>query len=320
MKKICLLSLFLILCHFSIAQTVQENFKKFAIGKRWGLRHFIEKYPLKSSKDARKVSEGMVTTDTDGRQIVIDTLINVHDCQQEYLDLRTDGSFASTNVENGGTWSFATDNQITFRKGNGSKYMTVEVNYLSEDSLVLVDKENLNDIFIQVFKVCALNDTTFADSREIYKIWNIWGITGGYQWWEKNGLIEIGITRWRQFEWNKVIYAFSANIEIDPVNAMHGASLNLWSEDKFLAYGISATTHSDFKNTFAGIKPMVGISFNRLFSNSGYTAHAMYAYNYNIGEKSSDFVNRHSITFRINLPFKRRSRDVIRKPNQDDDN
>jgi len=320
MKKICFLSLFLFAYAFASAQNMQETFKKVAVGKRWGLRHFIEKYPLRSNKDAAKIGNAKIITDSEGRKIVVDTLISTHDCQQDYLDLRTDGTFASTNVEQGGTWAFVSDNQITFRKANGAKHTTVSVSYASEDSLILTDSDNPNDIFIQIFKVCGLDDKTFADNRQIYKIWDIWGITGGYQWWEQNGLVEVGITRWRQFEWNRVIYAFSANLEIDPKNGMHGASLNLWSEDNFFAYGIAATTHSNFKDTFIGIKPMVGFSFNRLFSNSGYTAHVIYGYNFNIGNKSSDFVNRHSVTFRINLPFKRQSRDVVREANQDDDN
>ncbi len=321
MKKSVFLFLFLLLSQFSFSQSTQESFKKSAVGKRWGLRYFVEKYPLKNNKDAVKIiSEGKTIIETDGRQVVIDTLIRVHDCQQEYLELRTNNTFESTNVEDGGTWSFTGDKEITFRKANGAKYMKAMVDFVGEDSLILIDNENPADIFTQVFKVCALNDTTFVDSREVYKVWNIWGVTAGYQWWETNGLVELGITRWRQFEWNRAIYAFSANVEIDPINSMHGASINLWSEDKFFAYGIAATTHTNFKDAFVGIKPMVGLSLNRLFSNSGYTAHFMYAYNFNIGEKSSEFVNRHSVTFRFNVPFKRSFRNVIRKNDQENDN
>jgi hypothetical protein len=303
------------------AQVTQDDFQKNAVGRRWGLRYFIEKYPVKTEKEMRSAlkEQKTVVTDTDGKQAVIDTLIKVHDCQQEFLELRNNNTFSSTNVEDGGTWSFTSNNEITFRKANGAKYMKTKVNFASADSLILVDDENPNDIFIQVFKVCALNDTTFADSREVYKIWNIWGVTGGVQWWEQNTLLELGITRWRQFEWNRAIYAFSANLEIDPVNGMHGASLNLWSEDKFFAYGIAATTHTDFKNTFVGIKPLLGLSLNRLFSNSGYTIHALYGYNFNIGSNQSDFVNRHSITVRFNLPFKRTFRNVVRKADQEND-
>lgn len=324
-KLIFVLSLFIFSITMNslvVAQGVtQEDFQKRAVGKRWGLRYFIEKYPVKTDKEVKNAlkEEKTVATDADGRQVVIDTLIKVHDCQQEYLDLRNNNTFTSTNVENGGTWSFTNTNEITFRKANGAKYMKTKVNFVSEDSLILVDDENPNDIFVQVFKVCALNDTTFADSREVYKIWNIWGVTGGVQWWETNTLLELGLTRWRQFEWNRAIYAFSANVEIDPVNGMHGASLNLWSEDKFFAYGIAATTHTDFKSTFIGVKPLLGLSLNRLFSNSGYTVHAIYGYNFNIGTNQSDFVNRHSITVRFNLPFKRTFRNVIRKPDQEND-
>ncbi|MCU0390990.1 MAG: hypothetical protein MUE81_07720 [Thermoflexibacter sp.] len=328
MKKQHLIFLFLtiavfIMPLFASAQnnaTYLEKFKNLAIGKRWGLRHFIEKYPIKNDKEKKKILiENKKVIQIDGKEWVIDTLINVHDCQQEFLDLRTNNTFASTNVENGGTWSLDNDNQVVFRKGNGAIYLKADIAFVNEDSLVLIDNSNPDDIFTQIFKICNLNDTTFVDSREVYKIWNVWGVIGGYQRWEQNGVVELGITRWRQLEWNRVIYAFSANLEIDPINAMHGTSLNLWTEDRYFAYGIAATAHSDFKDFFVGIKPMAGFSFNRLFSNSGYTAHVMYAYNFNLGENSSEFVNRHSITARLSVPFFRSFRNVIRKPDQEND-
>ncbi len=304
----------------SFAQTNVEKFKNLAVGRHWGLRYFIEKYPVKNEKESKKIlAEGKKIVQVEGKPFVIDTLIRVHDCLQEYLELRTNNTFSSTNVEQGGTWATEGNDRITFRKGNGAKYMSANIGFVSEDSLVLVDDDNPNDVFIQIFKVCSPDDTTFMDSREIYKVWNIWGAIGGYQRWEQNGLVEVGLTRWRQFEWNRVIYALSANVEIDLINAMHGASLNLWAEDKFFAYGIAATAHSDFKDFFVGIKPMAGLSFNRLFSNSGYTVHALYAYNFNLGEKSSDFVNRHSITVRLSVPFLRSFKNVIRKPDQEND-
>ncbi|SFE58975.1 hypothetical protein [Thermoflexibacter ruber] len=304
----------------SFAQSNVEKFKNLAVGKHWGMRYFIEKYPVKNEKESRKIlAEGKKIIPLDGKPFVIDTLIRVYDCLQEYLQLRANNTFASTNVEEGGTWATEGTDRIIFRKRNGAKYISANISFVSEDSLVLIDEENPNDVFIQIFKVCKDNDSTFIDSREVYKVWNIWGIIGGYQRWEQNGLIELGLTRWKQFEWNRVIYAFSANVEIDPINSMHGASVNLWTEDKFFAYGIAATAHSDFKDFFVGIKPMAGFSFNRLFSNSGYTVHALYGYNFNLGEKSSDFVNRHSITVRLNVPFFRSFKNVIRKPDQEND-
>jgi hypothetical protein len=198
----------------SIAQntTKNDNFKDKLTGKRWGLSYFIEQ---------------------NGN--LYDTLIRVHDCQNEYIEITENGKFLSTDVRKEGTWQLD-GTTLTLRKQGGGKYKTLIITKLTKDSLIVTDKKKKSDdVFIEVYKVCDINDTTFKDTREIKEVRKLWGLVAGFQYF-RAGYIDLGIVR-SKFEWNNTFYATSLNFELAPwknyqgTNINYGTSINFWTEE-----------------------------------------------------------------------------------------
>jgi hypothetical protein len=277
MKKIILLSclLWCVCPQFTFAQNTNPDIQNLLLGKRWGLRYFIEQ-----------------------TNNLYDTLIRVHDCQNEFIEITANGRFLSTDLRKEGRWSLNGD-LLKLRKSSGGKYKNVRIKYLTKDSLVLVDDEVVTDVFIETYKLCDLTDTTFIDTREIKEVRKSWGMTVGGQTF-RGTFVELGLAN-AKFEWNKVFYAAHAAIEAAPWQNNYGIAANVWSEDIAL-YGMGIVSYTDFKDAIVGFRPMLGLSANRLL-NQTWTAHIAYSYTFFLGLKKFDNINQHAITLRAYIPF-----------------
>jgi hypothetical protein len=263
-----------------------KDLKTELLGKRWGLSYFIEQ---------------------NGN--LYDTLIRVHDCQNEYIEITENGKFLSTDLEKEGTWQLNGDT-LYLRKQNGWVYKNLLISKVTKDSLIMTDKKRTSDdVFIEVYRVCDINDTTFKDTREIKEVRKSWGIIAGAQYF-KAAYIDIGLAR-SKFEWNNIFYAMSLNFELAPWQNHYGASVNFWSEG-ILFYGVAAAGYiyqssnngQSTTNTAFAFRPMFGISAAKLLASTGMTAHLYYSYNFILGQGKLDYINQHAITLHAYLPFK----------------
>lgn len=275
------------------------------VGKRWGLSYFIEQ-----------------------NANLYDTLIRVHDCQNEFIEITANGRFLTTDLEKEGTWTLNGET-LTLKKGSGSKYKTLTITKLTNDTLIMTDKKKKSDdVFIEVYKVCDINDTTFIDTREIKEIRRSWSVIAGGQYF-KAPFAELGLVR-NRYEWNNVLYAASLNLELAPWNSHYGASLNFWSED-ILLYGAGVVGYvyeAKIKDVSSkeivsnesalGVRPMLGLSLARLLHPYGMTAHLAYSYTFFLGEgKKLDKLNQHAISLRVMIPFYNSKQKVRRIVKQD---
>lgn len=277
--------------NLSVSLAQNKDLKDKLVAKRWGLSYFIEQ-----------------------NGALYDTLIRVHDCQNEYIEITANGKFLSTDLRKEGTWQLNND-VLTLKKQGGGIYKNLVITRLTEDSLIVTDKKRKSDdVFIEVYRVCDINDTTFKDTREIKEVRKSWGLIAGVQQF-KATYLELGIAR-TKFEWNNVFYAMSLNLELAPwkngngTNFNYGTSINFWSED-IIFYGVGAVGYNyltknaanqDISNFAFGLRPMLGISAARILGNSNLTAHLYYSYNFFLTQNKLEYVNQHAITFRIFVP------------------
>lgn len=282
----CLLLLALCLLVGNI-EAQNKDIRKLLVGKRWGLALFIQK---------------------NGN--LYDTVFRVRDCQNEYLEITSDDKFLSTDLKKEGTWKLE-GNLISLTKASGFRYKTLKIEYISEDSLALFDygKDEKQDVFIETYKICGLEDKTFEDTREIKEIRKSWGFIAGVQQFD-NTYVQLGVAN-TKFEWNNVFYAAGLIAEVAPWYNRYGLSANFWSEDIAL-YGAGLVSYTDFESIVVGFRPMVGLSAARLLQSEGLTAHLTYSYTVLFAEKKWEHINRHAITFRMYVPFKKTSKRVRR--------
>ncbi len=299
MYKNLLLILLILFGNFSLSVAQNKDLKDKLVAKRWGLSYFIEQ-----------------------NGALYDTLIRVHDCQNEYIEITPNGKFLSTDLRKEGTWQLNNDVLILKKQGGGI-YKNLVITRLTEDSLIVTDKKRKSDdVFIEVYRVCDINDTTFKDTREIKEVRKSWGLIAGIQQF-KATYIELGIAR-TKFEWNNVFYAMSLNFELAPWKSHYGTSINFWSED-ILFYGVGAAgyfyqtkdvANQDVINAVFAFRPMLGLSAARFLSSSGFTAHVYYSYNFVLGQGKLDYINQHMITLHGFIPFgstKQKVRRIVRQ-------
>jgi hypothetical protein len=303
--------IFLVYSQISVAQN-NDRFEKL-VGKRWGLSYFIEQ-----------------------NANVYDTLLRGRNCNNEYMEITANGRFLSSDLDKEGTWTLK-DNTLLLKKASGLPYKLLTITKLTHDSLIVTDKKKKSDdVFIEVYKVCDINDTTFTDTREIKQINKNWGFVFGAQDFAKASVlgtalispyIELGISRSR-VEWNGVVYAASLNFETAPWRSIYGTSLNFWSED-FFFYGVGVTnyfyplqkslTNTETKNIF-GFRPMLGLSSARWLKEEGLTIHLIYSYNFFLGQNEIGTLNRHAIHLRCLVPIiknKQAVRRIVREHGND---
>ncbi|MCS6967977.1 MAG: hypothetical protein RMJ44_03895 [Cytophagales bacterium] len=274
------------------AQINQKLIRELLPGKRWALALYIADTPL-------------------GR----DTILRVHDCANEFLEVLPNGSFISSNLRKPGTWQIIDDSTVLFKKSSGATIMTARISYLSPDSLVIIDFVKNKDIFIQTFNLCRPNDVTFEDSRPEFTILETWSLVAGGQYFQ-SGLADIGIARGELTTWNKILYSYGAHLELAPWNSIYGLIANGWLEDKRFFYGGAVGTYYDVKNIFPFFRPSLGITAKQ-FMPEGYSLHLAYGYNFIIGQKRNSNINLHHISIRLRIPFSRQERKVRRLPTQE---
>jgi hypothetical protein len=286
-----LLFLLSITCFWGLSATAQQqDLQKLITGKRWGLSLFIQK---------------------NGN--LYDTIFRVRDCQNEFIEITNDGKFLSTDLNKEGKWQIE-GKQLVLKKQGNWHYKTLEIAYISEDSLALFDygKGKNQDIFIETYKICGLEDKTFLDTREIKTVRKSWGLVGGVQQFN-NTYAVLGVAK-AKFEWNNVFYAAGILTELAPWHEHYGLNLNFWSED-ILVYGASVVGFTNFSKMAVGFRPMLGFSTARLTHKNNFTLHLTYSYTLLFSEDKWDKINRHAIALRMYIPTfgsKKEVRKIIR--------
>lgn len=284
MKKLLFLLVFLSLHSLVFAQNEAVSLLK---GKRWALAHLVEEFGNKK-----------------------DTLLRVHDCTNEFVEFLIDGTFTIPTLEKDGKWTVEQDSILIFRNHRGGKIKTAYIRYLSKDSLLLVDKvrNTKSSIFYESYNLCRIGDSTYVDNdREEFQTQKNMGVVAGFQQFD-NSVVEIGFGKGK-IEWDNHFYGYSLNLNLAPWNKVYGLHLNAWSDGTWFSYGLGTTLQSDSEKLYFGLKPMFGLSGRQLFGKSSHSAHLVYSYDVLLGGVSSTLknssINRHSITLRFYLAFKR---------------
>ncbi|MCS7018646.1 MAG: hypothetical protein RMJ87_00900 [Cytophagales bacterium] len=275
-----------------LAQISREKIREQLPGKRWALALYIVENPL-------------------GK----DTILRVHDCANEFLEVLPNGTFLSANVRKPGTWQVVNDSTVVFRKASGAKLMAAKVSYLTADSLVLIDFAKNKDAFIQTYNKCRANDTTFVDSRPEFRLLETWSVVAGGQYFRAS-FAELGIARGELAQWNQLLYSYGIHAEIAPWNNLYGLLVHGWIEDKRFLFGGAAGAYNDTHHTYVTFRPSLGFTAKQLLP-KGYSLHLAYGYNFIIGERRNDYINLHNVTLRLRIPFSKQERKVRRFENQE---
>ncbi len=280
-------------CFFFMTQnTTAQNIKQILNGTRWGLTGIYE-HAL-------------------NRQ---DTLLLVRDCANEYYEFLPDGTLVSSYLERDGTWTIQKDSILIFRRNNHKIFKKSIVQYYSEDSIMLRD-EGKNQYFLEVYERCLPTDSTYVDNREIYQEFKTRSlVVGGSYLTIPTAEIGFALTR---LNWNNTIYGNSIHIELAPQENVYGISLNTWWDGKFLAYGLAGTAHTDNGKILFGVRPMLGLTAQRLFNRtnrSGISCHLMYGYTmlFSNDDTFERTMNRDAVHLRFVIPFQKSDPQIVRK-------
>jgi len=295
MKNYIRLLAFLLPLVFSFAAKAQMNRQKInelLPGKRWALALYI----VQSSLGA-------------------DTILRVHDCANEFLEVMSNGTFISSNLRKAGTWQIVDDSTVLFKKPSGAKLMLARINYLTADSLVITDFAKNKDAFVQTFNKCRADDATFVDSRPEFSLLETWSVVAGAQYF-RSGLAEIGIARGDLTFWNSLLYSYGAHVEFAPWNNLYGLMVHGWIEDKRFLFGGAIGAYNDTQNIYVVFRPSLGLTAKQLLP-KGYSLHLAYGYNFIISERRNDNINLHNLSLRLRVPFSKRERKVRRLENQE---
>ncbi|WP_448518616.1 hypothetical protein [Rhodoflexus sp.] len=274
------------------AQVNQQKIKELLPGKRWALALYIVESSL-------------------GR----DTILRVHDCANEFLEVLPNGSYISSNLRKPGTWQVVDDSTVLFKKPSGAKLMMAKINYLTADSLVITDFAKNKDAFIQTFNKCRADDATFVDSRPEFSLLESWSLIAGAQYF-RAGLAEIGIAKGDLTLWNSILYSYGAHLELAPQNNIYGLLAHGWIEDKRFLFGAAAGAYYDTQNIFPVFRPSLGLTAKQWLP-KGYSLHLAYGYNFILSERRNENINLHNITLRLRIPFSKTERKVRRFESQE---
>jgi hypothetical protein len=243
-----------------------------------------------------------------------DTLLKIHDCQNEFIEFFGNSSFISPTIRTEGKWKIEQDSilQLTYRSGR--KYKTAFIQHLSKDSLTVRIQDDARHAFIEIYTSCGLNDTTYIDSRQEYsEIQGVGIMTGAL--YSKVPYLELGIAK-SKLNWNNVFFGVAGSIEVAPFQNMYGLSSYIWSE-RTLMYGVGAVAYTNFEEMWFGMRPMVGLSGLRWLQNSYSTLHLAYGYTFLFGEKNAPNINQHNFILRMYIPIQKRTKYVRKLVNQD---
>jgi hypothetical protein len=274
------------------AQINKQKINELLPGKRWALALYI----VESSLGA-------------------DTILRVHDCANEFLEVMPNGTFLSSNLRKAGTWQIVDDSTVLFKKPSGAKLMLAKINYLTADSLAITDFAKNKDAFIQTFNKCRADDVTFVDSRPEFSLLETWSVIAGAQYF-RSGFAELGIARGDLTLWNNLLYSYGAHLELAPWNNIYGLMAHGWIEDKRLLFGAAAGAYNDTQNTYIAFRPSFGFTAKQLLP-KGYSLHLAYGYNFILSEQRNNNINLHTISLRLRIPFSKHERKVRRFENQE---
>lgn len=274
------------------AQVNQQKIRELLPGKRWALALYIVESSL-------------------GR----DTILRVHDCANEFLEVLPNGTYLSSNLRKPGTWQITDDSTVLFKKPSGAKLMSARINYLTTDSLVITDFAKNKDAFIQTFNKCRADDATFVDSRPEFSLLETWSVVAGAQYF-RAGFAEIGIAKGDLTLWNSILYSYGAHLELAPWSNVYGLLAHGWIEDKRFIFGGAAGAYYDTQHIYPIFRPSLGVTAKQWLP-KGYSVHLAYGYNFIVGERRNDNINLHNITLRLRMPFSKTERKVRRFENQE---
>lgn len=295
MKNYVRLSVTIVLTIVSLSTSAQINKQKInelLPGKRWALALYIVQNSLGA-----------------------DTILRVHDCANEFLEVMPNGTFLSSNLRKAGTWRIVDDSTVLFKKPSGTKLMLAKINYLTADSLAITDYAKNKDAFVQTFNKCKADDATFVDSRPEFSLLETWSVIAGAQYF-RSGFAELGIARGDLTLWNSLLYSYGAHLELAPWNNIYGLMAHGWIEDKRLLFGGAVGAYNDTQNTYIAFRPSLGFTAKQLLP-KGYSLHLAYGYNFILGEQRNNNINLHNISLRMRIPFSKQERKVRRFENQE---
>lgn len=282
----CLLMLF---CTVGTASGQDITLKQKLVDKRWGLEHYIQNIGT-----------------------LQDTLFSVHNCQEEFLSLESNGQYeyATDNLRLIGKWDIEDSSTIVLRNAKNQIKLRFFVERVTSDSLV-VSELYKKGYFTNVFKVCSLKDNQVSDTRVAYNTYKIQGLNIAASINTNSSLgLEVGYSKGKLL-WNNTYMGSALSLEAVTPSASDQSTLMAVSAGGTVNSSLAVSTHfvaySDFKTVQTGLRVGIGYSPGRLLGQFSRLSHLTLSYNFMFVREGVDVlnnVNAFTLTARYVWPFK----------------
>ena len=272
---------------FTAKTSVAQDLSAQLTGNKWALTSYIQ-------------VEGMK----------FDTLFTALNCESEYIQFNTDGSFKDTNIKKALRFEISeTDSIVTFKKQSGITHRKSRISVLTENSLTLIDVNHGKGLFyIENYTRCTANIGNSKDSRSLVEIGTQTCVSVGIQQWEAS-TFEVGFS-WLKKDWRKNAIYKQISLQINPTDDVLGLSTSLVSQN-FLMYGAGASVYTDFDNLQIGLQPILGITGKPL-GGFGENIQLYYSFIFPFLGNRVEAINSSNVTLRINFPVKKKTQQVRR--------
>lgn len=292
MKRFFLFGLgFFLLSLTAAAQNLREQLA----GQRWGLEHMIQPYEVEQ---------------------INDTLFSAIDCQNEFLELRKDGSYTlqAQDKRYDGQWEVTADSMLLLKKKNGKPRTPMQLMWIRENRMQVVERFKGQVFIYEYFRCTEALENRLEDTRQAFDVTKFTGITTGVH--AVDQVFELGLA-WGKITWDKIFWATGPSLELAPWNDLYGVSWGFWSHKTF-AFGVNLNAFSDLEDVQFGIEPGIGTGLPFLGERGRYMQ-VLYSYNFLFlgdGVSPIESIARHNISFRVVWPFRKKTYPVRRFENR----